>query len=81
MFRPVLTLLQQQFEMDGFEFDLAMVILAYSTIPEDFDITDDRHLRNLDTQSVTSLNGARVTDTIQKLVPQMQVAVCACAYM
>ena len=59
--------------MDGFEFDLAMVMLSYSTIPEDFDITDDRHLRNLDMQSVTSLNGARVTDTIQRLVPQMQV--------
>ena len=58
--------------MDGFEFDLAMVMLACSTIPEDFDITDDRHLRNLDTQSVTSLNGARVTDTIQRVVPTMR---------
>lgn len=54
-----------KFSMDEFEFDLAMARLPYNQIPEDFDVTDDRHLKNVDQQSVTSLNGVRVTDTIQ----------------
>eukprot|EP00961_Rhodomonas_salina_P142065 1912999-Rhodomonas_salina.3 len=54
-----------KFQMDEFEFDLAMARLSYNQIPDDFDVTDDRHLKNVDQQSVTSLNGVRVTDTIQ----------------
>ncbi|EKX37771.1 hypothetical protein GUITHDRAFT_158559 [Guillardia theta CCMP2712] len=61
-----------KFQMDEFEFDLAMARLSYATIPEDFDVTDDKHLKNVDQQSVTSLNGVRVTDTIRSLVPTMK---------
>ena len=46
-----------KFEMDAFEFDLAMACLPLTAIPDDFDITDDKNLRNVDPQSVTSLNG------------------------
>ena len=54
-----------KFEMDGFEFDLAMARLGgLSCLPEDFDVTDDRYLKLVgggDMQSITSLNGVRVT--------------------
>lgn len=60
-----------KFTMDDFEFDLAMARLPMNTIPDDFDITDDKNLKNVDQQSVTSLNGVRVTDTIMTLVPTM----------
>ena len=49
-----------------------MAVLPCNQLPEDLDVTDDRHLRGVDTQSVTSLNGVRVTDTIQNLVPTMK---------
>jgi len=63
-----------KFEMDDFEFDLAMARLeGLSQLPEDFDVTDDRHLKHVgdDARSITSLNGVRVTDTIRNLVPTM----------
>ena len=37
----------------------------------DFNVTDDATLKGVDQQSVTSLNGVRVTDTIMSLVPTM----------
>ena len=50
-----------KFEMDGFEFDLAMARFANLTqLPEDFDVTDDNYLKYVesnDPQSITSLNG------------------------
>lgn len=64
-----------KFEMDDFEFDLAMARLeGLSALPEEFDVTDDRYLRHIgsDSQSITSLNGVRVTDTIRNLVPTME---------
>ena len=63
-----------KFEMDDFEFDLAMArIEGLSALPEEFDVTDDRYLKHVgtDMQSITSLNGVRVTDTIRNLVPTM----------
>jgi poly(A) polymerase len=68
-----------KFEMDGFEFDLAMARLGQlDALPQDFDVTDDRYLKKVtdnqnvtDMQSITSLNGVRVTDTIRNLVPTM----------
>ena len=64
-----------KFEMDDFEFDLAMARLeGLSALPEEFDVTDDRYLKHIgsDSQSITSLNGVRVTDTIRNLVPTME---------
>jgi poly(A) polymerase len=63
-----------KFEMDGFEFDLAMARLeGLASLPEEFDVTDDRYLKHIgaDMRSLTSLNGVRVTDTIRNLVPTM----------
>ena len=64
-----------KFEMDGFEFDLAMAVFkSLNTLPEEFDVTHDMHLKHVagDMQSITSLNGVRVTDTIRNLVPTME---------
>jgi poly(A) polymerase Pap1 len=60
-----------KFEMDGFEFDLAMARFeGLSHLPEDFDVTDDRYLKHVahgDMQSITSLNGVRVTGKLNCL--------------
>jgi poly(A) polymerase len=64
-----------KFEMDGFEFDLAMAVFkSLPILPEEFDVTHDMHLKHVagDMQSITSLNGVRVTDTIRNLVPTME---------
>ncbi len=65
-----------KFEMDGFEFDLAMAVFkSLPILPEEFDVTHDMHLKHVagdDKQSITSLNGVRVTDTIRNLVPTME---------
>ncbi|EKX37654.1 hypothetical protein GUITHDRAFT_41551, partial [Guillardia theta CCMP2712] len=60
-----------KFRMDDFEFKLSMARLNYATLPEDFDVTDDKHLKNVDPESVASLNSVRVTDTIRSLVPNL----------
>lgn len=66
--------------------DLLFARLALSMIPEDLDLLDITHLKNLDEKSVLSLNGkntlrlvcevdsnsgCRVTDQILKLVPNI----------
>jgi poly(A) polymerase len=64
-----------KFEMDDFEFDLAMARFeGLGALPEEFDVTDDKYLKFIgqDQQSITSLNGVRVTDTIRNLVPTME---------
>lgn len=54
---------------DGIEIDLLFARLALKEIPEDFDLSDDMLLKNLDQKCVRSLNGCRVTDEILRLVP------------
>ena len=37
-----------KFEMDGFEFDLAMAVFkSLNTLPEEFDVTHDMHLKHV----------------------------------
>ncbi|TMW65682.1 hypothetical protein Poli38472_008324 [Pythium oligandrum] len=57
-------------KIDGIAVDLIFVSLPMESIPEDIDVLDDKHLRNLDESSVRSLNGVRVTERILQLVPR-----------
>lgn len=56
---------------DGIEIDLLFARLALKEIPDNFDLRDDKLLKNLDAKSVRSLNGCRVTDEILRLVPNI----------
>ncbi|GLD92139.1 hypothetical protein PINS_up000672 [Pythium insidiosum] len=58
-----------KFKLMGFAVDLLFVALSMDSIPSDLNILDDQLLRDLDEQSVRSLNGVRVTERIIQLVP------------
>jgi len=60
-----------KFEFNGVELDLLFCQLPQSTISPKFSIFDSSNLRNMDQKSVRSLNGARVTDMILELVPNV----------
>lgn len=51
--------------------DLVFASLKMPTIPEDLNLLDHSHLRNLDEKCILSLNGSRTTDEILKLVPNV----------
>lgn len=57
---------------DGIEIDLLFARLALKEIPDNFDLSDDILLKNLDPRCVRSLNGCRVTDEILRLVPNIE---------
>lgn len=52
--------------------DLLFSRLALATIPTELNLLDITLLKNLDPQSVRSLNGCRVTDAILSLVPKKE---------
>jgi len=63
-----------KFEMDDVEFDLAIArFKGLSQLPENFDVTADRHLKHVgdDAHSIASIDGVRVTDAVCNLVPTM----------
>ena len=54
------------------QMDLLFSRLALATIPSNLNLLDVNLLKNLDPQSVRSLNGCRVTDAILGLVPKQE---------
>lgn len=65
-FTPVIKL-----KLHGIAVDLLYARLALTSIPETLDLQADSVLRNLDEESVRSLNGCRVTDAMLRLVPNV----------
>lgn len=54
-------------------FDLVYVPLASEHVSSNLDINDISIIRNVSQDSVTSINGRRVTDKILQIVPNVQV--------
>lgn len=54
------------------QIDLLFSRLAYPTIPKEIDLTANTILRNLDNESMLSINGCRVADQTLKLIPNVE---------
>jgi poly(A) polymerase len=67
-FTPVIKL-----KLRGVSVDLLYARLTLASIPEGLDLVADSVLKNLDDESVRSLNGCRVTDALLRLVPDVAV--------
>ena len=61
---PIIT-----FDFDGINIDLLFAALPLDSIPETFDINDDHVLSGVDPSTEKSLNGPRVTNLFEHLVP------------
>lgn len=57
---------------EGVAIDLIFAQLQLPSVPADLDLQDNRWLQNIDEVSVRSLNGARTTDVILRLVPHLE---------
>lgn len=66
-FVPIMTL-----KYSGVDIDILFARLALKSVPEDLNILDDSLLKNLDEESVRSLNGCRVAEQLLKLVPHQK---------
>lgn len=60
------------FKFDDIEIDLAFCRLPTVNIPADFNLQDDRILKNMDEKSIVSINGPRVTDEVLNCVPNRE---------
>ncbi|KAI9281581.1 Poly(A) polymerase central domain-containing protein [Sporodiniella umbellata] len=61
-----------KFKYSGISIDFVCAKLDIEEIPENIDLNDTLFLKNLDVQSIRSLNGTRVADEILKLVPNIE---------
>uniref|UniRef100_A0A8R1HLF3 polynucleotide adenylyltransferase n=1 Tax=Caenorhabditis japonica TaxID=281687 RepID=A0A8R1HLF3_CAEJA len=66
-FVPVMKL-----KYSGVELDILFARLALKEVPDTQELSDDELLRNLDQESVRSLNGCRVAEQLLKLVPRQK---------
>lgn len=64
-FVPVMKL-----KYSGVELDILFARLALREVPDTQELSDDSLLKNLDQESVRSLNGCRVAEQLLKLVPR-----------
>ncbi|CAI2354361.1 unnamed protein product [Caenorhabditis sp. 36 PRJEB53466] len=66
-FVPVMKL-----KYSGVELDILFARLALKEVPDTQELSDDMLLKNLDQESIRSLNGCRVAEQLLKLVPRQK---------